>query len=131
MAMEEVKGYVRKAETFLNTAKLVLTSGDFDTATSRCYYAMFYMARAVLLVQKVDTDTHSGIHGKFAELFVKTGIFDRKYSKYLKYAFELRSVGDYGAFLEIDQDVAEDLLRTAILFKDTLKEYLEKNAFLG
>ncbi len=128
--MEEIKAYVKKADIYLKTAKLALEIEDFDSATSRCYYAMFYMVRAVLLTQKVDTDTHSGIHSKFAELFIKTGIFGRQYSKYLKYAFELRSVGDYGAFLEINLDLAQDLLRTAVLFKDSLKEYLEKNGYL-
>ncbi len=130
MAMEEIKEYEQKAQTFLKSAKMLLEIQDLDSAVSRCYYAMFDMARAVLATQNVKTETHSGVHNKFAELFVKTGIFDRKYSKYLKHAFELRSVGDYSIFLPIDLDVAQDLLQTAQVFCDTLREYLGKNGYL-
>lgn len=129
--MEEIKLNVQKADTYLDSAGILLETRDFDSTSSRCYYAMFYMARAVLLTQNIKTDTHSGIHAKFAEHFVKTGIFDRKYSKYLKYAFELRSIGDYSVFLPIDLEVAQDLLRTAQYFCGTLKEYLQKNEYLG
>lgn len=129
--MEKIKEYDKKAQTFLKSAKILLEIQDLNSAASRCYYAMFDMARAVLATQNVKTETHSGVHSKFAELFVKTGIFDRKYSKYLKHAFELRSVGDYDIFLAIDLEVAQDLLQTAHLFCDTLREYLEKNGYLG
>lgn len=47
--MKEITNSIKKAEKFLQTAELVLEHGDFDTCVSRCYYAMYYLAEAVLL----------------------------------------------------------------------------------
>ncbi len=127
---DEIKGLCRKAETFLRSTQLLIEANDFDSAVSRAYYAMFYMTQACLLSQNVRNDTHAGNAQKFGELFIKTEIFPRAFGRYLSYAMEKRSRGDYDIFLEINLDVAQDLLQTAVLFKDSLKEYLEKNGYL-
>jgi uncharacterized protein (UPF0332 family) len=49
--MNEINDLTKKAEKFLETAKLAFDSKDYDSCASRCYYAMFFMAEAVLLTE--------------------------------------------------------------------------------
>ncbi|MDY6966818.1 MAG: HEPN domain-containing protein [Halobacteriota archaeon] len=48
--MKEIEDLIKKAERFLRTAELILDDGDYDSCVSRCYYAMFFMAEAILIV---------------------------------------------------------------------------------
>ncbi len=45
----EQEGLLQKAYRNIRSAKLLVGDGDFDTAVSRAYYAMFYVAEALLL----------------------------------------------------------------------------------
>jgi len=49
--MKEIEDLIKKAKRFLRTAELALNDGDYDSCVSRCYYAMFFMAEAVLLTK--------------------------------------------------------------------------------
>jgi uncharacterized protein (UPF0332 family) len=44
-------GLLRKAQRTIQSARLLLTDGDYDGAVSRAYYAMFYVAEALLLAK--------------------------------------------------------------------------------
>ncbi len=41
----DTNGLLEKAEQFIHSAKVLTDIGDFDSATSRLYYAMFFVAR--------------------------------------------------------------------------------------
>ncbi len=43
--MKEFEDLITKAERFLHTAEYVLSTADYDSCASRCYYAMFFMLR--------------------------------------------------------------------------------------
>lgn len=60
------RDFLRKAETALGAADLLLKTGDTEGACNRAYYAMFDAARAALLVRGHRTDeasskTHRGL----------------------------------------------------------------------
>lgn len=44
--MKEFDDLIKKAERFLHTAEYVLSTADYDSCASRCYYATFFMAEA-------------------------------------------------------------------------------------
>lgn len=46
---EDIRALLEKAERYLRSAKLLENAGDYDSAASRSYYAMFYGAEALLL----------------------------------------------------------------------------------
>jgi len=123
--MKEIKDFMEKAEKFLTTAEHALNIGDYDSCVSRCYYAMFFMAEAVLLTKNVSASSHKGIISLFGEHFVKTGIFDREMGKALNDAYDKRLVGDYGIGFIVTEEEARDLLETAQNFVQKLENYLE------
>ncbi|MEX2706693.1 MAG: HEPN domain-containing protein [Candidatus Freyrarchaeum guaymaensis] len=54
-----------------------MNSGDYDSCVSRCYYAMFFLAEAVLLTKGLRASSHKGVISLFGKHFVKTGIFEK------------------------------------------------------
>ena len=128
--MEEIRLLHDKAENFIKATQILIATEQYDSAVSRSYYAMFTMTQAVLLTQNYSFNTHSGLISKFSELFIKTNIFPKEFGRYLSKAFDKRSKGDYDIYANIDKELAENLLQTAILFNNALKNYLQENGFL-
>jgi uncharacterized protein (UPF0332 family) len=89
-----------KAQTALASAKLLLSAGDSDGATSRAYYAMFDAAKAALAWAGGSNDqpqhkTHSGLIAAFGLHLVKTGKLPAEFGRSLNRVQELRLTGDY------------------------------------
>ena len=59
MSEREIRELANKAERSLAAAGRLLEAGDYDFAVSRAYYAMFYVARALLLTRDVRRSKHS------------------------------------------------------------------------
>lgn len=52
MSEKEIAGLLVKARRSIKAAARLLQDGDYDFAVSRAYYGMFYVAQAMLLVEK-------------------------------------------------------------------------------
>jgi uncharacterized protein (UPF0332 family) len=124
--MKEIRDFIEKAEKFLTTAEHALDIGDYDSCVSRSYYAMFFMAEAVLLTKNLSASSHKGVISLFGEHFIKTRIFDRDIGKALNDAYDERLVGDYGVGFIITEEEAKDLLEIARNFVQELKNHLER-----
>lgn len=122
--MKEIRDFIEKAEKFLCTAEHALDIGDHDSCVSRCYYAMFFMAEAVLLTKGLSASSHKGVISLFGEHFVKTGIFERELGKSLNDAYDKRQIGDYGVGFTVTKEEAKELLEIAKNFVQKLRDYL-------
>lgn len=118
--------FIEKAERFLNTAGHALDTQDYDSSVSRSYYAMFFMAEAVLFTKGLTASSHKGVISLFGEHFVKTEIFERDLGKALNDAYDERLLGDYGVGFTVNEEEAKDLLETAQNFVKILKFYLKR-----
>jgi len=123
---EEISDLIEKAGKFLVTAQQALNSGDYDSCASRCYYAMFFMAEAMLLTKNLTASSHKGVISLFGEHFVKAGIFERNLGKALSNAHDKRLVGDYGIGFVVTEQQARDLLEIGRDFVITLKDFLQR-----
>lgn len=47
--MNEIKGLMSRAKRYMKSARLLIKDGDYESAVSRVYYAMFYCVEALLL----------------------------------------------------------------------------------
>ena len=123
---QEIKDLTEKADKFLLTAQRALSSGDYDSCVSRCYYAMFFMAEAALLTKNITSSSHKGVISLFGEHFIKTNIFARSMGAALNDAYDKRLVGDYGIGVEITEEQGNILLETARDFVTQVKDYLQE-----
>jgi uncharacterized protein (UPF0332 family) len=88
-------GLLGKALRTVQSARLLLTDGDYDGAVSRAYYAMFYVAEALLLAKGMTFSSHSAVISAFGKEFAKPGTIPGEYYRHLLDAQEARNIGDY------------------------------------
>jgi Uncharacterized conserved protein related to C-terminal domain of eukaryotic chaperone, SACSIN len=112
------------AKEKLESAKLLLDAGKYRDSIGRSYYAIFTAVRAVLANDKVDFSKHSGVIAYFQKEYIKTGIFDVKYSKYLQNAFQIRNSCDYDDFFIASKQDAEEQYNRAAEFYEGIQNYL-------
>ena len=63
--------------------KYLIDIGAYRDSINRSYYAIFTAVRALLAEREVDFKKHSAVIGYFRREYVKTGIFDVKFSEYI------------------------------------------------
>lgn len=122
---EETKKLLSKAERAIPAAETLLKEGDIDFAASRIYYAIFYIAEALLNEKDLRFRKHGGVHAAFGEHFVKSGLFDAKFHRWLLDSFDERIQCDYGVDLAItSEDVVKNIQR-AREFLEVARRYLK------
>lgn len=85
-----------QADETLSEARILQETGHYRGALNRAYYAMFYALQVLAIKNKKSFSKHSGIISYFDREFVKTGVIDKKFSKWLHRLFDLRQDADYG-----------------------------------
>jgi uncharacterized protein (UPF0332 family) len=86
---------------------------------------VFYLAEAALLTKGLAYSKHSAVIGAFGQHFAKTGIVDAKYHRYLKSAYEVRTVGDYAVGVHVSEMTARETISQARDFLGVVVHYLE------
>ena len=109
---------LEKAQRAIQAAQMLLAAGNLsDFATGRAYYAMFYIAEALLEEKELRFSKHGGVHGAFGEHYVKTGLFETKFHRWLLNAFDQRIEGDYDVEVNaVAEDVEKLLLKPKSFF---------------
>lgn len=119
-----IKYRMSSAKEKLTSAKLLLEAGMYRDSIGRSYYAIFSAIRAVLAVRQVDFSKHAGVIAYFQKQFIKTEIFDKKYSKYLQQAFQIRNSCDYDDFFIVSKQDAEEQYIRATEMLAVIEEYI-------
>ncbi len=121
----QLKAIIQKAHRALASAKTHLEQKDCDFASSKAYYAVFYMMEAVLITKGLSFSKHSAVIAAFNRHFVKQGIFPKQFSKNTKKLMKDREIGDYSYELTISKEEAEKDIACAENIVETIVEYLE------
>lgn len=87
-----------RAKEFLSAAKIMLENNCCKDSINRSYYAIFTTIRALLAENEIDFKKHSAVISYFRQYYIKTEIFNIKFSKYVGVAFEIRNNCDYEDF---------------------------------
>ena len=125
-SQETIRALLEKARGKLNAAEDWLAQGKyFDEIVSRCYYAAFHAAQAMLLTEGLTADTHQGIVSLFGLHFAKTGRVNPRLGRYLNNLKDDRESGDYDVYSGIDRSDAENAVREAREFLLEAERYLQ------
>lgn len=117
---------LQTAKERLDSAKILLENQCYKDSIGRSYYAMFTSVRALLAMEGVDYSKHAGVIAHFQKEYIKTGVFDKKYSKYISQAFQIRNNTDYADFFIVSQGDAVDQYEKAAEFYEAITNYLQK-----
>ena len=113
------------AKERLHSSKILLEAGSYKDSIGRSYYAMFTAVRALLAVEGQDFSKHAGVIAYFQKEYVKTGKFDKKYSKYISQAFQIRNNTDYADFFLVSLQDAKEQYDRAEEFVKVIEEFLK------
>lgn len=124
---ELVQYRLNSAKERLHSADVLFNDGSYKDSISRSYYAMFTAVRALLAMEGQDFSKHSGVISYFQREYIKTGRLDKKYSRYISKAFQIRNNTDYADFFIASQSDAREQLNRAYEFYDTIEKYVQNN----
>jgi uncharacterized protein (UPF0332 family) len=115
---------LEQAHESLDAAGVLLEKKLDRPALNRAYYAMFYAVLALLATRKQETSKHSGAISLFDKEFVKAGMFDKDFSRWLHEAFDLRQRSDYTIGHQVTREQAQVTLEHAVSFVREVKNTL-------
>ena len=124
---ELMKYRLEMARERLHSSKVLFEAGSYKDSIGRSYYAMFTAVRALLAMEGQDFSKHAGVIAYFQKEFVKTGKVDRKYSKYISHAFQIRNNTDYADFFIVSVQDAKEQYEKAKEFLKVIEKYLSEN----
>lgn len=109
----------------LDSAKILLECGNYKDSIGRSYYSMFMAVRALLALAGQDFSKHAGVISYFQKEYIKTEKIDKKYSKYLSQAFQIRNNTDYADFFIVSKKDAEEQYQKAMEFYNVICEHIK------
>jgi uncharacterized protein (UPF0332 family) len=115
-----------KAIDTIEGAELLLEHGKVDIAAGRAYYALFYIAEALLNEKGLQFSAHGDVIGAYGKEYAKTKLLDPKFHRWLIKGFDTRLIGDYHVDTKIEIDVVADMVNRAREFLEAAQEYLAK-----
>ncbi len=116
----------KKAKDNLEAAELLIGQGFIEIAASRVYYAMFYLAEALLLRKGYHFSSHSAVIAAFGKEFAKTGELSPKYHQNLIKAQSIRQISDYGYNEPLPVEDVKEVMRWANDFYQAAEQYLRE-----
>ncbi len=116
---------LERAKDDLKTARDNLNEGSYRASVNRSYYAIFHALRAITALDQFDSGKHSGIIAYVNQHYVKTGIFDKSFSKIVDSAFRLREKADYEDFFVVAKDDARNQIEKAEQLIGVLEPYVK------
>ncbi|MFZ3066341.1 MAG: HEPN domain-containing protein [Nitrospirota bacterium] len=129
--MSEIKSLLSRSKRYMKSADLLIKDGDYESAVSRVYYAMFYCVEALLLTKELAFSSHKAVISAFGQYFVKTGIFPKEMSKSLTKAFEKRQFGDYEFTFVITEEDTKEIIKRGKSFIASVIKYLKASNYLS
>ncbi len=116
---------LKNAQEKLESAQLLFKNGNYKDSVSRSYYAMFTGIRAILAKDGIDYSKHSGVIAYFQKGYIKTEIFDKKYSKYVQNGYQVRNSNDYDDFYIVSVTETQEQIEKAEELIKIIKKYLQ------
>jgi len=125
---DDTRKLFEKAERALRAAQSLLDIGDAEFAAGRAYYAMLFVAEALLYERGQGFSKHGAVQAAFGKEFAKTGLLDAKYHRWLIDAFDMRLQTDYQVDVNVSAPVVETMIEQAREFLAAGRRLLERPA---
>ncbi len=125
--MNDFDALLSKAERFIRSAQILADDGDFDSAASRLYYAMFFVAEALLAARGKFFSSHSAVISAFGQQFAKTREMDPRFHRALLTGFSQRQIGDYAVSSGLSRADIESLMEEAVSFLAAARSWFREH----
>ena len=123
---EHSRKLLAKALDTIEGAEGLLNMHKPEIAAGRAYYAMFYVAQALLYERDLQFSQHGQVIAAYGKEFAKTKELDPKYHRWLRAAFDTRISGDYDVDTGISTQIVSELISEAREFLEAAQKYSGK-----
>lgn len=110
LSTEEIDAIIfyRKQRSYatLQEADDAIKNKHWNLAIQRLYYAVYYMASALLVKNKISAQSHNGVVGQIGLHFVTTGKLSRENGRLYSRLLQSRITGDYNDFFDFTEEEA-------------------------
>jgi uncharacterized protein (UPF0332 family) len=124
---EYIKYRLERAWTTFEDAKYLASNKSWNSSMNRLYYACFYSVLALFSKYQITSHKHSGAKTQFSLHFIKTGLLDKESGKLFGDLFDLRQKGDYGDFLDFEENNVIPLIPKVEQFLNKIQSLLTNN----
>lgn len=108
--LELSKYRLEKANQTLLEIDILIQNELWNTAVNRMYYACYYAVSALLIMDSIQAQTHTGVRQMFGLHYIKTGKIEKDLGKFYSDIFDKRKTGDYEDFMDFTRDEVLELL---------------------
>lgn len=123
--LDETQAFFNKSKKKLLSANSSYDLEDYSSAVSLSYYAMFLVAKALVLKKGIKAPkTHNGLLYLFKVHYVEEEDFSYEKYVYLADTQSQREDADYDAFDEIDERIARKRIKQAEGFINEAERFL-------
>jgi len=130
MTEEERKNVVayriESAHKTMSEIPVHIANGFYNTAINRMYYACYYIASALLISNKISTQTHEGVKLMLGKEFVLSGKLSSEQGKFYSKIFDRRISGDYEDFFNNTKEVVDEYLPQVEAFIKEVEALIKK-----
>jgi uncharacterized protein (UPF0332 family) len=123
---EHSRKLLDKALDTIEGAEGLLNMGKAEIAAGRAYYAMFYVAEALLYERDMQFSQHGQVIAAYGKEFAKTKELNPKFHRWLRAGFDTRISGDYDVDTGISKEIVADMINEAREFLEAAQAYLKK-----
>lgn len=121
---EYTRKLLNKALDAIEAAEGLLNMDKAEIAAGRAYYAMFYMAEALLYEKDLQFNQHGQVIAAYGREFAKTNELDPKFHHWLRSGFDTRISGDYDVDTGISSEIVSEMIAHAREFLSAAQNYL-------
>lgn len=128
LTAEERRAIVRfrmeKSYKSFDEAKAVAGLGFWNLAGNRLYYAVYYMASALLLDKGISAKTHAGTIHLLGQKIINEGMLDKSYGRLFSRLYELRQAGDYDDMFDATEQEVKPYIDKVSAFLEDAKGHI-------
>ena len=130
-ARAHVAAEIERGDQALRAAHELLRIGLLNDAVSRAYYAALHMARALLLTEGIDPQTHACVSSMLGMHFIVPGRLAPAHAKELSRLEQFRGEADYNRFFVFTVEGAAEEVAVADRFFAAGRSLLMADGWTG
>ena len=124
---EEIVRYrLEKASDTFAEIPVQMENKFYRTTANRLYYACYYAATALLVNDGYETHTHSGVKTLLGLHYITSNKIDKSFGKMYRQLFNLRQIGDYEDWGNIEEEDVKPFLEPAKKFIAEIEKLINK-----
>ena len=123
--LQEIKSELLRSKKALKAADFLFKESLYEDCLSRSYYAILHAAKAVLLSEGIQVDTHDAVKRLFGFNLIKTRKIDKIFAIILREEQDDHLLADYDVTFIPDVDQVESRLNDAYKFVQRMEQFLQ------